>query len=415
METQMGDAGDVSTFLGYRYLPDQPIIDEYLQSAANHDTPTGTFDSLADSGVTALLETVREIADESPADARHVIPLSGGLDSRILLGAVTSVIPTDELVALTYGTLGSYDWELGQQVAEAAGIEHHHIDLRPRKFDWSRDFQLRMIDYYSHPTKLFGGLEALMVAYDHHGITESDVCWTGYMGDAISGDHLPKTESKTWDEAIAHFITKNFKAGHLTAPGYDPTERLPDNPIFDREALNYDDQLDIGIRQPYLIAPSKLFGDYHVAPFHRDPFFSFMINAPREVRTDRSLYREIGQRIAPELFKVPTQQSRGLGVGVSKTRVRAHIVRQKAEQRVRKAVGRPKPPKHTRRFDWDLELRRSESLQSTIEPLLTSLAERDIIPWLSPTELYQSHQRGEDNGYDIYLLSSLELHLQHAE
>lgn len=64
-------------------------------------------------------------------DARLVVPLSGGLDSRLLAAWLTLHRALDRVVAFTYGRPGTREVKVSRQVAEAVGMEWHAVDYDP--------------------------------------------------------------------------------------------------------------------------------------------------------------------------------------------------------------------------------------------------------------------------------------------
>ena len=80
----------------------------------------------------ALFDALVELAPSG----RHIIPLSGGWDSRAILGALLERIDSDRIRTVTFGMPGQLDYDLGKTVADSVGIEHHAFDLRSINFTW---------------------------------------------------------------------------------------------------------------------------------------------------------------------------------------------------------------------------------------------------------------------------------------
>ena len=60
-----------------------------------------------------------------------MLPLSGGLDSRLLVAWLTLHGTLDRAVAFTYGRPGTREVEVSRKVAEAVGLEWHAVDYVP--------------------------------------------------------------------------------------------------------------------------------------------------------------------------------------------------------------------------------------------------------------------------------------------
>lgn len=65
-------------------------------------------------------------------DARIVLPLSGGLDSRLLVAWLAIHGLSDRVVSFTYGRPGSREMEVSRAVAQAVGMPWHAVDYVPR-------------------------------------------------------------------------------------------------------------------------------------------------------------------------------------------------------------------------------------------------------------------------------------------
>jgi len=78
--------------------------------------------------VARLRETVEELAAESFGDGDPVLPLTGGLDSRLLAAARPSGA---SFKAITFGTRRDSDCMRAEQIARACGLPHQAIPFEP--------------------------------------------------------------------------------------------------------------------------------------------------------------------------------------------------------------------------------------------------------------------------------------------
>ncbi|MEM6796561.1 MAG: asparagine synthase-related protein, partial [Acidobacteriota bacterium] len=88
-------------------------------------------DAAADRIAPLLQRNARRFADRLAPD-RGGLALSGGMDSRLVLGALGE--KARGLRSYTYGGAGDYECELARRCAEAAGTEHSLVDLTGRYF-----------------------------------------------------------------------------------------------------------------------------------------------------------------------------------------------------------------------------------------------------------------------------------------
>lgn len=406
------DSQNVNSFLAYRSIPGPIDIDQRVLDAAESDQINGPYDDLVDEGVDRLKGTFERVAAQYDSATTHVLPLSGGLDSRTILGGLLDNVDPGQIITVTFGTPGTWDYRIGQQVADEVGVTNHAIDLTPGSFPWAEQRMVDVASRYDRPTKLFRARSSLEYAFDEVLNLENPVYWSGFMGDAVSGGHLPDSESEAWDEAIEAFRPLNLKCEGLTAPDFDPISVLPDEPALDPSKLSYDDQLDLGVRQPYFIEPAAVFRDNFATPYVEEPYLSFILNVSREYRTDQTLFRDVITSAYPDLFDLPTETMAGLPLSASDRRRKARVGFDLLECKIRRRIGYERVSRRTGHFDWDVELRRSEALQKLVGQQLHDLEARGTVNWLDPDQLYTDHQSGEDLGRQIKMITSLELFLK---
>ena len=89
------------------------------------------FSDLLLAALDAGMGRVLEDLSDRPGSPRLVLPLSGGLDSRLLVAWLTLHGALDKAVAFTYGRPGTREVEVSRKVAEAVGLEWHAIDYVP--------------------------------------------------------------------------------------------------------------------------------------------------------------------------------------------------------------------------------------------------------------------------------------------
>lgn len=150
-----------------------------------------------------LIEELDEITDkifcrviEESNGAPIWVPLSGGLDSRLVLCKLKQ-LGYDNLTAFSYGPPGNYEAKAAKQVAEKVGVPWHFVPLGMRE---SRNF------FYSNTRKAYwefsDGLCNIPNMQDIHALTKlrhekilalETVIINGQTGDFITGGHIPDT------------------------------------------------------------------------------------------------------------------------------------------------------------------------------------------------------------------------------
>jgi len=385
-------------------------------------------------GMDILRRAFREtIAQTSPGQT-HVLPLSGGLDSRAILGGLLENLESRQIQAVTFGSPGTWDFEIGQQVARAAGVRSATIDLSSREWTWDTAELVRTARQTERPIGVFDTYVNRQVP-ERFGAT--NVYWSGFMGDPLSGSHLLRQDSTTWDQAQRRFAEHNrfSRSIVLTPPGFDSQQALPPSPVCsvpvrasketpygvttNAGGLCYDEQLDFAIRQQCLIRHIVLPQGYgYRTPFLHPQWASFILSVPRRCRQGQYLYKEILKAAYPRLFSLPAKNNLGLPLEVSLWRKQARIL----SLGVRGLARRIAPSlcyclsPGLNYIDFDRSIRRRRDLRAVIGENIRDLKKRGIIDWLDVEDIERRHQRGRGNHADaLMLLTSLEINLKAQE
>lgn len=412
---QYDDQLSINSFLGYGYRPQSEInLPHGILEAAQSDSPLSGQNAI-NHGPEILRKTFERSINCHSESATHVLPLSGGLDSRTILGGLIENVSRNQIVTLTFGTPGTGDFKIGQQIADLAGVKNYAIDLRPGNFPWTEERMVRVAQRYERPTHLFRAMAALL-----YGIEQLDVAdpvyWSGYMGGALAGSTLPKHESMTWNKAIKTFLSNNYTLPHLTSNNFHPQSVLPNKPIIARDVLSFDEQLDYGIRQHYYIRDAATVSGIFETPYLEEPWLSFMLNVPLQQRYNKQAFKKIALRTYPALFDgIPTDNNAGLPIGASEYHRKARLGLFLLREKILTITGRPEPAWITNHFDWNIELRRSKELRKLIGTQLADLRNRECVPWINLDNIWKGHFTGKNNGAEIRQLASLELFLKAAE
>lgn len=121
---------------------------------------------------------------QKPDDRPSGVLLSGGLDSRILLGLLKGF--DNRIETLTFGIPGCDDARVASEVAAALGTRHTFLELRP---DWLR----HLADEAVRLTDGLGNIVNLHVLAPLEAQGRSDqVFYKGYLGDALLGYALKR-------------------------------------------------------------------------------------------------------------------------------------------------------------------------------------------------------------------------------
>lgn len=415
----LDDKTAVSTFLHFGYMPSPDVpLPAWLGDRADRQSRSEGADRAdLSSWIAEGVGVLRRVFQDNvggPAKV-HVVPLSGGLDSRAILGGLLENLETREIRAVTFGSPETWDYEIGREVARAAGVRWEAIDLSSEDWKWEIAPLVRTARQIARPIGLFD-------AHVNHQVPErfgtEDVYWSGFMGDPLSGSHLPHRDSATWDEAQRRFVRCNrfCRSVDLLPPDFEPWHCLPRSPLPGGEDLCYDEQLDFAVRQQCLIRHIVLPKGYEYrTPFLHPAWVSFILGVPRRYREGQSLYKEILKAAYARLFALPAKNNLGLPLDAPPWRKGARVlglgVRGLARRIAPGLLYSISPGLNY--IDFDREIRRRPDLRATIGESLQDLRRRGLVDWIDLESLWQRHQRGQGNHADaLMLLASLEIHLK---
>jgi asparagine synthase (glutamine-hydrolysing) len=119
----------------------------------------------------------RQAAGNEPAK----LLLSGGLDSRILLGLLTENGLSERLSAYTFGIPGCNDGRFAREIAGRSSVKHQFFELKP-------DY---LIDKAEKAIRLTDGMQNCVhmhaLATLDEGANEAQIFYKGFLGDAMMG------------------------------------------------------------------------------------------------------------------------------------------------------------------------------------------------------------------------------------
>jgi asparagine synthase (glutamine-hydrolysing) len=322
--------GERTFFEDIQLLPNASLLIYDLSAASCSVKPYWTFDDIPyrpevsfDEAVEEAGRLLRRTVQRLSGDAyRPGVYLSGGLDSRTILG----MVERRPVISLTYGTQNCRDVYYARRIAKAVGSDHHWFDLPDG--EWVREH----VDFHLDLTE---GFHSWIHA---HGISTlpqarqlMDVNLTGWDGGTIMGhkDSVEPLQVSAVDDAA--LITRLFYLCNQEYTWPSATEA--------EESLLYCEPMRKKIQglafdsfraemSRYLGYRSDVRGEYfyvrnhcgrltqnlvtftrsHVEvrfPFFDYDLFDFLYSIPALLRGDQTLHRAVIQRETPRLAYIP--------------------------------------------------------------------------------------------------------------
>jgi len=408
------DKERVAAFLYFGYLPREKDVLE-TKSFINDFKPEDGYrgfsqeNDLVEEGVKLFKSLFKDIQGEN-----HIVPLSGGVDSRAVLGGLLTQINSNKINTVTFGTPGSLDYQIGNHVAKELGTRHENIDLS--RVELEQEALEKVAESMNSAwTYLFDAFYNRIIC-DIYGKTV--IYWSGFLGDATGGKHLPAYKSKTWDEAVRFFIYRHrmVKSMSLLPPDFSPADALSHIPLLKKERLNFDDQLDLIVRQQDYVKPTIIPENYsYQCPFSSSAWMDFMLSLSDRHGSSERLYKNILLKSFPVLFTLPCASSFRLSLNASGWRIGYRRYQMRAFTRLQRYF--PAWEWGTRAYikyiDFDKALRERKSFKELVYYNLQDLKKRGLVDWLDLDKMWKRHQRKTKNHADaLILLAALEINLK---
>lgn len=398
----------VNDYLYFGYLPPSSIP-EWVYSLQVEKVHTYSVQT----AISVLDSIFDESIKNSSQNGYCIIPISGGWDSRILLGLALERFNTSQIKTYTFGRKGQLDYDIGIHIAKKAGVEHIKADLGKVELDWGELENSVLESPWTYVPDAFFNKHCYK-----HVAGENDIILSGFMGDPLTGGHFHEDTP----EALNEFVREQsvLRSGGITAEGYDPLASLPEIPS-DTE-LTIFDIADFGIRQAYCIAPIisskknwnswgtnlgsiKNVGAELVTPFTHPEWAHYWLHAPEELKFERKLYLGVLQKKFPKLAALPSKNfygaktPDGIDYYIRKKIYHGQIVlNQKMPQLF------SKPNQMINYLDYSSAFRNREDYRGVLSTAFSFLKEYKITPWIDLSALLKQHDSFEKDHSKAFLL-----------
>lgn len=349
------------------------------------------------------------IAKNFKLKQKHLLPLSGGLDSRAILAALLEFTQAKNINTYTFGTPGTFDYEIGNFVAKVVGTTHVSFPLTEYKYDQNE--LLDISNQVDHQTVLF----------HHPPMWEIDKrfghcqVWSGYIGDAVTGGHLPNNISKTIFEVKKKYLKKFPYVTSINLTNCEDNDFL-DHINFDwieKSKLSFEEQMLYQERVQKLTAPHVLMKGYRYnTPFINNAFMDFMFSIDDRYRRHQYLYRKMLVKTFPELFKLKTKTNYGLSLDASKLTVFFRRALNKGKRTANRFASLF-VNQDINYLNFDVAIREKDDLNKIFYDNVMDLKHRNLIDWIDMDNIWMNHINKRRNHSDaLIVLASLEIHLK---
>jgi hypothetical protein len=291
-------------YLSLGIVPDAGRANRYLDRVVAGPDPT-------EADPVKLLRTI--LRESLPGSPDVVIPLSGGNDSRGVLGATLGILPAGSITCVTLGQADGLEWQIASEACRRTGVRHERID--PDEFVWDLD---EMVELAKRAGRMGDGLPLIdsffVFVQFAKRIGQGLPVLSGYLGDAISGKHLGSESGNANPvEAARRFIFFNvFALNGVKRAGLVEwfTAFVEDNEWRRSNFRSFTqfDLLDFGFRQAHRIR-AAITGPYAncFRPYEDPRWVRFWLQQPFGERLNQAFYRRFLRSEFPDVFSEGNQ------------------------------------------------------------------------------------------------------------
>lgn len=361
-------------------------------------------------GIRTWKQTMADQIKQSTPNATHIVLLSGGLDSRAVLGGLLENLRKSQIVTATYGMPGAWDFEIGQSVAHKFGVRNELFNLSNVK--WDLDQLVKVAASLENPVDV----QQCYLRYKINEYFGTDcVYWSGFLGDTLAGCDLPKVQNTDKKKAIITYInlypTKNFENGsykdELIEKIYAecPWERL------NQKKYGLDQQMDIFIRQRFCNQNIVVLNGYDFkTPFLNRKWLNYISCVPYRWLLGKYLYKKILVWGYRDLFSLPVTGNYGMPLSATKTRVFLNRAMVRAKADLTYIFNKNTIHPRTNYLYFTETLRQKGDFQELVFSNLQGLIKRGLYLEADISRWWKNHlTRKQDNTTLLMNLSSLNI------
>jgi len=276
----------------------------------------------------------KELSDQFVAGVRRilpdggdvVIPLSGGYDSRCVLGAVLECVDASRIQVVTFGGPDTYDYRISRLIARKIGARNEVFSISEDYYntEWLRKRGLESGYTYS----AYAGPPKEFMNYLLHAASRDVPTFFGAGGDAITGSHLHSGDDglrrcESWDdfaELLIQTRAYNPTATVCRLLGLDEKDvagivaRGLDSSVVDGydKPWQFLDAWDIYVRGRMEVINLLPFDHGHWRCPHLDGgYFRMMSTQCYEEKYQQNIYKRMASSRFRFLFGLPTKRRQG--------------------------------------------------------------------------------------------------------
>jgi hypothetical protein len=393
----------INFFLSYGYFPK---IAKQTVSLNSYDLDYNQY-SLDELSMKAYNLFINNIDSLYRSNELHLLPLSGGLDSRAILAGLLKCTEAKNIYAFTYGATGTLDYEIGKKIATTVGVNHIAFELQNYTYSLedllyqSNSVRQQTILFHTPPT------EQIDILFKDFTV------WSGILGDVVGGSAIPINPSPNLEAAKLMYIkNKIYLNKHIVKTPNKFIKLLLLNSINTNSGLSYDEKIIFTERFEKYYKPIIEFGtNKYYEPFLHNEFCDLMINSPLKYRKSSKLYYRMLYHLSKDIFSLPTKNKFGLGLFANKF----HYQLKSGKEKIFRKLGLSQKPLNTNYQFFYLKYNTQKDFKNLIDKQLLDLGSRNLICTINIDEIARTLKEKYCEVQIIKALVSLEIHLKNGK
>ncbi|TVT28909.1 hypothetical protein FO441_01110 [Salinicoccus cyprini] len=339
-----------------------------------------------------------------------VVPISGGLDSRLILSAILEFKNADSIKTYTYGTPGTLDYEIGNKIAATTGTNHRNLDLSSAEYKYED-----LIDYsqkVDNPTVMFHNLSLSLM-----DLSESSILVSGFLGDVVSGKRLEFLDESKLESRKRYFRNMTLR-NKFDVENEDIINYLSENTNYeDLDNLTEFEKLyilDYNLKSNYNHVLGYIDMDKVYTPFYNTDFMNFLLSLPASYRQNQSYYKKlIFEKASTYLNEVPLKNFYGTKYYSKNYSRYFHRTKNAIKHRISKKSNHFNSP-YINYVDFRKKIILDKNFKRLLLGLLGDLRERGVNNYNSEIEraIEEINTNNITHPYNYLLLCSLEIYLK---
>jgi len=338
----------------------------------------------------------------------QVVPLSGGIDSRIVLGLMLEFVDAKKIQTYTFGTRGSYDYEIPNKIARSLGTKHTNFSSLDTHY--TVEGLIRAAIASDGNTEVFHPL-VLNRIRDYYG--SNTVFWSGFAGDLVGGGF---EYGNSDDPFVQNYEYDSRRAGyHMNDVVLEKFRSVAGNgekfgdTITKTEAIFWENHVERYTAHHIFRNDMTI-----VAPLVYYPFLRLFFQADPELRRGKKFFNSTFSYLFPELFSFATKDY-GFRHSKNKYRHASHV----ADFYLRSFLWRLSPARFSHPnaayIDMRSAINERQDVAQCIDLLLDDISSRKILDSARVSNILKEHRnQTSDNTKDLINIASLEVILKAA-